>query len=133
MADPGQRKEGFNSDEIRAGVLAEINDLRATVQAFGWEAIKSGSWFNQFLGACLNGYQTRVIEQGGEAWLREKYPGLPTDAIAARLCELAEQTAAIAGSLSGAAASGTVLTAGAGIPMAVTAVWQKCSIPSGFS
>ena len=42
MADPGQRKEGFNSDEIRAGVLAEINDLRATVQAFGWEAIKSG-------------------------------------------------------------------------------------------
>jgi hypothetical protein len=68
--------------------LAEINDLKATAQAFGWDAIKSGSWFNQFLGACLTGYQERVMEQGGEAYLRDKYPGLPTEAIAGKLCEL---------------------------------------------
>ena len=126
MTDPAQGQGGvLNTEEIRSGVLAEINDLRATAQAFGWEAIKSGSWFNEFLGACLSGYQERVIEQGGEAWLRGKYPGLPTEAIAAKLCELAEQTAAIAGSLSGAAASGAVLTAGAGIPMAITAVMAE--------
>lgn len=113
------------TDEIRAGILSEINDLKATAQAFGWDAIKSGSWFNQFLGACLKGYQERVMEQGGEAYLRDKYPGLPTEAIAGKLCELAEQTAAIAGSLSGAAASGAVFTAGVGIPMAITAVMAE--------
>jgi tellurite resistance protein len=102
--------------------LAQINDLKATAQAFGWDALKTGSWFNQFLHACLSSYHERVIQQGGEAYLRSKYPGLPTDAVAGKLCEMAEQAAAIAGSLSGAAASGAVLTAGAGIPVAVTAV-----------
>lgn len=125
MADAAQGPGGFNSDEIRAGILAEINDLKATAQAFGWDAIKDGSWFNQFLTACLSGYHERIIQQGGEAYLRGKYPGLPTEAVAGKLCEMAEQTAAIAGSMSGAAASGAVLTAGAGIPVAVTAVMAE--------
>ena len=125
MADGSPGQGGFNSDEIRAGILAEINDLKATAQAFGWEAIKDGSWFNQFLTACLSGYHERVIQQGGEAYLRGKYPGLPTEAVAGKLCEMAEQTAAIAGSMSGAAASGAVLTAGAGIPVAITAVMAE--------
>lgn len=120
--EPAASTTAFNLDEIRAGILAEINDLKATAQAFGWDAIKSGSWFNQFLSACLTSYHERVMQQGGEAYLRGKYPGLPTEAIAGKLCEMAEQMAAIAGSLSGAAASGAVLTAGAGIPVAVTAV-----------
>jgi tellurite resistance protein len=125
MAEETQGQGGFNADEIRAGILAEINDLKATAQAFGWEAIKDGSWFNQFLTACLSGYHERVIQQGGEAFLRGKYPGLPTEAVAAKLCEMAEQTAAIAGSLSGAAASSAVLTAGAGVPVAVTAIMAE--------
>ena len=125
MGEETQGQGGFNSDEIRAGILAEINDLKATAQAFGWEAIKDGRWFNQFLTACLSGYHERVIQQGGEAYLRSKYPGLPTEAVAAKLCEMAEQTAAIAGSLSGAAASGAVLTAGAAVPMAVTAIMAE--------
>lgn len=125
MSEETQGQGGFNSDEIRAGILAEINDLKATAQAFGWEAIKDGRWFNQFLTACLSGYHERVIQQGGEAYLRSKYPGLPTEAVAAKLCEMAEQTAAIAGSLSGAAASGAVLTAGAAVPMAVTAIMAE--------
>lgn len=120
-----QAMENFNSEEIRAGILAEITDLKTTAQSFGPDAIKSGSWFNQFLGACLKGYQERILEKGGEAYLRGKYPGLPTEAIAGKLCELAEQTAAIAGGISGAAASGAVLTAGAGIPMALTAVMAE--------
>ncbi|MEB3354245.1 MAG: TerB family tellurite resistance protein [Cyanobacteriota bacterium] len=125
MADTAQEQGGFQSEEIRAGILAEINDLKATAQAFGWDAIKDGSWFNQFLAACLSGYHERVIKQGGEAYLRGKYPGLPTEAVAGKLCEMAVQTAAIAGSMSGAAASGAVLTAGAGIPVAVTAVMAE--------
>jgi len=114
-----------NPADLRSAILNEINDLKETAQAFGWDAIKSGSWFNNFLLACLRGYQERVVEQGGEAWLRSKYPGLPTEAIAGKLCELAEQTAAIAGSLSGAAASGAVFTAGVGIPMALSAVMAE--------
>ena len=34
------------------------------------------------------------MQQGGAAYLRAKYPGLPTDAIAGKLCELAETYAA---------------------------------------
>jgi tellurite resistance protein len=125
MTDFGPDQNGSQTEEIRAGILAEINDLKTTAQAFGWDAIKDGSWFNQFLAACLSGYHERVIKQGGEAYLRGKYPGLPTEAVADKLCEMAEQNAAIAGSLSGAAASGAVLTAGAGIPVALTAVMAE--------
>jgi hypothetical protein len=125
MSNGSHVEGGYNKDEIRSGILAEINDLKATAQAFGWEAIQDGSWFNQFLTGCLSGYHERVMRQGGEAYLRGKYPGLPIEAVAGKLCELAEQTAAIAGSLSGAAASGAVLTAGAGIPVALTAVMAE--------
>ncbi len=115
----------MNSQKIRADILTEINDLQATAQSFGWEKIKSGSWFNGFLVSCLGSYQKRVIEQGGEAWLREKYPGLPTEAIASKLCDLAEKYSAIAGSASGAAASAAVLTAGVGIPFALTGIMAE--------
>ena len=125
MTSTHQVKSLSHPEEIHAGILAEIDDLKKTAQAFGWEQIKNGSWFNQFLIACLKGYHERVIQQGGEAYLRSKYPGLPTEAVARKLCEMAEQTAAIAGSLSGAAASSAVLTAGAGIPVACTAVMAE--------
>lgn len=122
MAPASTPTAGFNPEEVKAGILAELADLKETAQAFGLDAIKDGSWFTQFLRSCLGGYHERVMKQGGVDWLRAKYPGLPTDAIAGKLCELAEQTAALAGGISGAAASGAVLTAGVGIPAAVTAV-----------
>jgi hypothetical protein len=61
--------------------------------------------------SCLSSYDRKVMEQGGATYLRGKYPGLPTDAIAGQLCELAEKYAGVAGGLSGAAASAAVLTA----------------------
>lgn len=125
MPDAASGAAGFNPNEIRDGILSEIDDLKATVQAFGWDAIKNGGWFNQFLHACLSSYHERVMRQGGVAYLRGKYPGLPTEAVAGKLCALAEQMAGIAGSLSGVAASGAVLTAGAGIPVAISAVMAE--------
>lgn len=122
MSQAGNQSTYLNTEDIRAVIVTEINDLKTTAQAFGWDAIKSGSWFNQFLGACLSSYHERVMQQGGDQYLHSKYPGLPTEAVAGKLCEMAEQISAIAGSLSGAAASGAVLTAGAGVPVAVTAV-----------
>ena len=65
------------------------------------------------------------MQQGGAAYLRAKYPGLPTDAIAGKLCELAETYAAVAGGVSGAAASAAVLTAGMAIPAAISGVMAE--------
>lgn len=116
---------GYDSEAIKAGILQEFADLKHTVQSFGVRAIKDGTWFNMFLMSCLASYERKVMEQGGAAYLRGKYPGLPTDAIAGKLCELADKNAAIAGGLSGATASAAVLTTGAGLPAAITAVMAE--------
>ena len=115
----------MNTEKIKTDIISEINDLQTTARSFGMEKIKSGSWFNEFLVSCLSSYQERIIEKGGEAWLREKYPGLPTDAIAAKLCDLAEKYSAIAGSVSGATASAAVFTAGVGVPLAVSTIMAE--------
>lgn len=127
MSSSAPSQGGFNSDAIRKGVFAEINDLKDTAKAFGIDAITDGSWFNEFFSSCLKGYHERVMKQGGEAYLRNKYPGLSTVAVAEELCQLAGQAAMmadqhawhaslLAGSLLGAAASGDVVTAGVAIP-----------------
>lgn len=51
--------------------------------------------------------------------------GLPTDVIASKLCDLVEKDAAAAGGLSGATASAAVLTAGVGLPGAITGVMAE--------
>ena len=66
-----------------------------------------------------------MIDQGGAAYLRGKYPGLPTDAIAGKLCELAETYAAAAGGLSGAIASAGILSGGIAMPAAITGVMAE--------
>jgi len=122
MSSSAPSQGGLNSEAMREKIRTEINDLKATARSFKIDAIKDGSWFNEFLASCLKGYHERVMKQGGEAYLRNKYSGLPTDAVAGKLCQLAEQAAGLAGSLSGAAASGAVFTAGAGITAAGLAV-----------
>lgn len=128
MSDSNPTANGggsYDAEAIKAGILQEFADLKHTVQSFGVQAIKDGTWFNKFLMSCLGSYERKVMEQGGAAYLRGKYPGLPTDAIAGKLCELAEKNAAIAGGLSGATASAAVLTAGVGLPAAITAVMAE--------
>lgn len=128
MSDPNPVADAgasYDAEAIKAGILEEIADLKTTVQSFGFQAIKDGSWFGKFLKSCLSSYERKVMEQGGAAFLRGKYPGLPTDAIAGKLCELAEKYAAVAGSLSGATASAAVLTAGVVLPAAITAVMAE--------
>ena len=118
-------RPSFDPEEVKQGILIEISDLKETAQAFGFDAIKNGTWFVEFLKSCLSSYEERMMAQGGAAYLRGKYPGLPTDAIATKLCELAESYAAVAGGLSGAMASAAVLTAGAGIPAAIVGVMAE--------
>ena len=120
--NPADQSGGFDPEAIKATILSEFADLKATVEGFGLEAFKDGTWFSQFLKGCLSSYDRRVMQEGGVDFLRSKYPGLPTDAIAGKLCELAETYAAVAGGLSGAAASASVLTAGLGIPAAMAGI-----------
>ncbi|CAK6700711.1 hypothetical protein IFHNHDMJ_02900 [Synechococcus sp. CBW1107] len=104
-ANPAADDGGYDPEAIKAGILAEVSDLKETAQSFGFQAIKDGTWFAKFMQSCLSSYDRKVMEKGGAAYLRGKYPGLPTDAIAGKLCELAEKYAAVAGDLSGAEAS----------------------------
>jgi hypothetical protein len=120
---------GYEPEAIKAAILAELADLKETVNSFGFQAIKDGSWFAKFIQSCLSSYDQRVMQQGGAAYLHAKYPGLPTDAIAGKLCELAETYAAVAGGVSGAAASAAVLTAGMAIPAAISGVMAESSWP----
>lgn len=124
-ANPAAEAGGYDPKAIKDAIAAEFADLKETAQSLGFQSIKDGTWFGRFVKSCLSSYDRKVMEMGGAAYLRAKYPGLPTDAIAEKLCELAEKYAAVAGGLSGAAASAAVLTAGMGIPAAITGVMAE--------
>lgn len=53
---------GYNQEAIKAGILQEIADLKDTVQSFGVQAIKDGTWFNKFLKSCLGVFSHQVIQ-----------------------------------------------------------------------
>lgn len=97
-------------------IRTEIEDLKAIAASFGLERIRDGTWFNEFIQAMLASYAARIIEGGGVDFFRVKYPGLTSDQIAGKLCELATRYAALAGGASGATASAafaaTIGTAG---------------------
>jgi hypothetical protein len=124
-SSPATEGGGYDPEVIKTAILAEFADLKETAKSFGFQAIKDGTWFAKFMQSCLSSYDRKVAEQGGAAYLRDKYPGLPTDAIAGKLCELAEKYAGVAGGLSGAAASAAVLTAAVGLPAAITGVMAE--------
>lgn len=111
-------------------VKTELEELKAVASAFGPERIRDGSWFNEFLHAMLDTYSRRIIEGGGIALFRKKYPGMTQKEIAEKLCDLAVRYAALAGGSSGLASSAAVVmtigtAGGAGVvtvPAAVTAI-----------
>jgi hypothetical protein len=59
MAEPAQAADGslLDPEPIKHGILAEISDLKETAQAFGFEAIKNGTWFAAVMKSCLNSYE----------------------------------------------------------------------------
>ena len=114
--------EAADPEIIKNSVLSEISELKET-QSFDLNEIKDGSWFPKFVEHVLRSYHDKIMANGGEAYLRDKYPGLPTDAIASKLCEMAQKMSALAGAGSGAAASAAVLaTAGIATPAAIATI-----------
>ena len=61
----GNGDGGYDAEAIKAGILQEFADLKHTVQSFGVQAIKDGTWLNKFLMSCLGSYERKVMEQGG--------------------------------------------------------------------
>lgn len=97
-------------------IKAEMIELQATVQAFGLERLKDGTWFNEFLQTVMKPYGERVLKNGGVAYFRTKYPGVTRDALAQKICDTATKYAALAGGASAAISSAafvaTIGTAG---------------------
>lgn len=127
--DPDQ-KETAESDSPEQQTLlrqirTEIDELKAVAGAFGVKRIKDGSWFNEFIRAMLDTYAQKIIDGGGVAFFRRKYPGLTQEQIAVKLCDLATRYAALAGGASGftssAAVAATFGTLGGAGPVAIPA------------
>jgi hypothetical protein len=59
LADPVNPSDrpSFDPEEVKQGILNEISDLKETAQAFGFDAIKNGTWFAEFLKSCLGSYE----------------------------------------------------------------------------
>lgn len=101
---------------ITSQIKAEIERLKELVNAFSWQEIKEGDWFNKVVQYMLKSYAEEIMAQGGVEFFRKKYPGETIEMIAQRLCSLATNYAALAGGSSGAASSAafaaTIGTAG---------------------
>jgi len=106
---------------IKDQIKTEFEDLKNMAVAFGPDRLRNGTWFNEFVHAMLSSYAERIIKDGGVEYFRKKYPGLTQDAIAEKLCILAERYAAIAGGITGVTASTGVL-GGLTIPVIIAAI-----------
>ncbi len=111
-------------------IRKELEDLKAVAAAFGPTRLRDGTWFAEFIRAMLASYSEEIIKKGGAAFFRQKYPGLPQDAIVDKLGDLAVKYAALAGGLSGftssVAVAATIGTAGGAsvvtVPAAVATI-----------
>ncbi len=54
-ANPAADSSGYKPEAIKAGIIAELADLKETVKSFGPQSIKDGSWFARFIQSCLTG------------------------------------------------------------------------------
>lgn len=116
-----------SSDENRA-VEEEIDGLRPMAKATSAEQLKSGEWFATLLRHALDTYSKTVSIE----YFRNKYPGLPADAIAARRIELAQRYAMIEGGVTAsaytAAIAATIGTGGGASPLTLPGALGSFSI-----
>jgi uncharacterized protein (DUF697 family) len=98
-------------DHEGASIRQSIEALRDHAKSYSFEDLTSGAWLARFLTYALKDYSQRT----DEATLRSRYPGLPTDEIAARTIERTRRRAAIEGALTATAHTAAVgITLGAG-------------------
>ncbi|MFJ5145670.1 hypothetical protein [Curtobacterium sp. NPDC088465] len=87
------------TDEERAAVEHEREELKDFVKGLTGDDIKSGNWFSKLLGSALATY-TKKVDAG---YFQERYKGVPADAIVDQRIKMAARYAAIEGGLSASA------------------------------
>lgn len=88
----------------RAEVRRELGRLRTFAQSLRLDEVREGTWFSRLLKYSLDSY----VRQVDAAYLQEKHPGLPTEAIVQARIQLAARYAMIEGGLSAGAYTGAV-------------------------
>jgi hypothetical protein len=110
----------------------EIDGVRAFANSTNAASLKSGDWFASLLRHALDTYSKTV----SIAYFRDKYPGLPADAIAARRIELAQRYAMIEGGITAtaytAAIAATIGTGGGASPLTVPGALASFSLDLFF-
>ena len=113
-------------------VERQRNELREFVTGLSGDDIKSGNWFSKLLSQALGSYTTKV----DAAYFRQKYPGVPADAVVDARIKMAANYAALEGGLSASAYTGaiaaTIGTLGGASPLALPAAGVTLLVDVAF-
>ncbi|MDP4332128.1 hypothetical protein Q7F20_01990 [Curtobacterium sp. A7_M15] len=109
------------TEEERAAVEQEREELKDFVKSLTGDDIKSGNWFSKLLSNALNAYTQKV----DAPYFEERYKGVPADAVVDQRVKMAARYAAIEGGLSAgvysAAIVATLGTVGGASPLTLPA------------
>ncbi|MBT1677019.1 TerB family tellurite resistance protein [Curtobacterium aurantiacum] len=93
------------TEDERAEVENEREELKDFVKSLTGDDIKSGNWFSKLLSNALAAYTQKV----DAAYFQERYKGVPADAIVDQRIKMAARYAAIEGGLSAGAYTAAVV------------------------
>jgi tellurite resistance protein/RNA polymerase subunit RPABC4/transcription elongation factor Spt4 len=119
---PKQENREPGDEAIEAQVSSELDEAKQFAKTLNLDEVKSGEWFLSLLRRVIYAYDRNARAE----YFRQKYPGLPPDEIANILTSVTVRYATIAGAITGAAATGSVITtissAGMTAPLLVGAI-----------
>lgn len=104
MPKPGAYEP--NDEAIENEVSAELGEAQQFARTRSFEEAKSGKWFYSLLQRVVHAYDRNARAE----YFRQKYPGLERDEIADILTSVTVRYAAVAGGITGAAATASQLT-----------------------
>lgn len=121
------------TEEERGRVQAELDRLRSMIGNLSMDDLRSGNWFAELLTHALHSYATTVDAQ----YFKDKYRGVPPDAVVSARIQLAARYAAIEGGLSAAAYTGvvaaTIGTGGAASPLTLPAAGASFALDLAYT
>ena len=91
----------LEDETLKTQVARELDQAKQLARSLKFEEAKSGEWFIHLLRKVIQAYDRNA----NAAYFQQKYPGLPPDEIANSLISVTIRYAAIAGAITGAAAT----------------------------